>query len=82
MALEESTESDRITSLPFNMFIGEWVALILTIPLCAIFLLINLKKLNFPSAKSYLLNAVIISILYLFRTKIGDVLFEIFSSKY
>lgn len=78
MALGESAESDRIASLPFNMFMGEWVALILTILLCAILALINLKKLNLPRAKSYLLTAVIISILYLFRTKIGDFLFEIF----
>jgi len=78
MALGESAESDRIANLPFNMFMGEWVALILTILLCSIFTLINLKKLTFQRAKSYLLTAVIISILYLFRTQIGDFLFEAF----
>jgi len=77
MALGESAESDRIASLPLNMFMEEWAALILTILLCAIFTLINLKKLNFQRAKSYLLATVIISILYLFRTHIGDFLFEV-----
>lgn len=78
MALGESAESDRIASLPFNMFITEWAALILTILLCAILTLINLKKLNFQRAKSYLLTILIISILYLLRTQIGDFLFEVF----
>ena len=78
MALGEGAASARIESLPLIIFIGEWGALIFTILLCVIFILINLKKLNFQRTKSYLLTAVIISILYLFRTQIGDFLFEAF----
>lgn len=78
MILGESSESDRIASLSFNMFIGEWGALILTILLCIIFTIISLEKLSFQKAKSYLLTGVMISILYLFRIPIGDFLIEVF----
>ncbi len=78
MILGESAGSDRIADLPFNMFIGEWGALILTILPCIIFTLINLKELSFRKAKSYLLSGVIISTLYLFRIPIGDFLIQFF----
>jgi len=78
MALGESAESDRIASLPFNMFIREWGALVLIIFLSIILTFINVKKLNFRRAKSYLLAGVTISILYLFRIQIGVFLIEIF----
>lgn len=78
MSLGESAESDRLASLPLNMFIGEWGALVFTILLCVIFILINFKKLNFRRAKSYLLTGVIILILYLFRVHIGGFLIEVF----
>lgn len=78
MILGESAESDRIASLPFNMFIGEWSTLILIIFLSIVFILINLKRLNYQKAKSYLLTGIIISILYLFSYQIANLLIAVF----
>lgn len=74
MAFGEGAESSMIDSLPINIFIGNWGALILVLFTCTIALFINVKRQNFIYAKSYLITMVIVPILYLFRLQIGNLL--------
>lgn len=74
LAFGEGAESARIESLPINIFIGNWGALILMLFVYAIPLAVNFKQKNFQYAKSYLITIIIVSILYLFRLQIGNLI--------
>jgi len=74
LAFGEGAESARIESLPINIFIGNWGALILILFVCAIPLAVNFKQKKFQYAKSYLITIIIIFILYLFKLQIGNLL--------
>ena len=76
MVLGESAESDRIASLPFNVFLEEWLALILVLFSCLALFSINWYKSNLQRAKSYVLTAVIISICYLLRHQVAGFIIE------
>lgn len=67
----EGQRSSVIESLPINMFIGNWGAVILVLLICAISLVVNLRQKNFEYTKSYLITMVIVFLLYLFRFQIG-----------
>lgn len=72
-AYGEGAESARIEALPINTFILNWGALILTILISGMSMAYQYKKQNFRYAKSYLMTAIIISLLYLFRIPIADI---------
>ena len=70
----EGAESERIESLPFNVFIANWSALILVLSFIFTRLYTNIKTHNLARVKSYLLTSFMIIVLYLFRNQIGNFL--------
>ena len=75
LAFGEGAESARIESLPINIFIGNWGALILVLAGSTIALIFNSRRQNFSHAKSYLLAIVVVFVLYLFRLQIENLFY-------
>lgn len=75
LAFGEGAESARIESLPVNIFIGNWGALILVLAGATIALIFNARRQNFSHAKSYLLTIVVVFVLYLFRLQIENLFY-------
>jgi len=75
LAFGEGAESARIESLPVNIFIGNWGALILVLAGSTIALIFNSWRQNFMHAKSYLLTIVVVFVLYLFRLQIENLFY-------
>ncbi|RYE21830.1 MAG: hypothetical protein EOP45_09085 [Sphingobacteriaceae bacterium] len=76
--LGEGAESGRIESLPLNIFIANWSALIIVLSFIFIGLFANIRTRNLAWAKSYLLTGFIIIALYSFKNQIGDFLLHQF----
>jgi hypothetical protein len=74
MLFGEGAESERIESLPINIFFGNWSALFMVLIFIFIRLYANLRIYNLVRAKSYLLTGIIIVTTYLFRNQILDFL--------
>lgn len=74
----EGATSDRIGSLPGVIFIGEWLPLIIGLALLGFGFYRSIKKQNLPKAKSYILAAIGLTLLYLLRVPILDYMFTIF----
>jgi hypothetical protein len=74
LAFGEGAEFARIESLPINIFIGNWGALILVLASSTIALIFNALRQNFSHAKSYLLAILVVFVLYLFRLQIENLL--------
>lgn len=72
----EGAESDCIESLPVNLFITNWSALIIVLIFILIGLYRNIKLYKLARAKSYLLTSFIIIIIYLLRNQILTLLFQ------
>jgi hypothetical protein len=71
-AFGEGETASRIVEIPINTFILNWGALLITLILCITAISYNNRKGKVRKAKSYLLTAVIISVIYVFRTPIID----------
>lgn len=74
----EGEAAARIEEMSINLFIVNWGAIIITLLLCVTALAYNKTKSNFKHGKSYLITAIIISVLYIFRSQIGHLAIEIF----
>jgi hypothetical protein len=74
----ESASADRIGRLPLSMFVGEWISLIAVLIFLALSLIKNIRHGNLSNAKSYLLVAPILFILYLFREPILIAMIDVF----
>lgn len=74
----EGEELGRIQSLPLNIFIANWSALIIVLSFIFTRLFTNIRTHDLARAKSYLLTGFIIIILYLFRNQVGDFLLQQF----
>lgn len=74
----EGASSDRIGSLPITIYIGEWMPLIIVLVITGFNISRNILHEDLARAKSHLLIAVIVTVLYLFRVRILDLSFEIF----
>lgn len=73
----EGASSDRIGSLPFSIFIGEWAPLIIVLFITVFNIYHNMLAKEFSRAKSHILIALIVTILYLFRAHLLNLDFEI-----
>jgi hypothetical protein len=73
----EGASSDRIGSLPLSIFIGEWGSLIIVLIICIVSFFKNVRRRDLRNAKSYLLIALIVTGLYLFRAQLFNIPFEI-----
>lgn len=69
----EGASSDRIYEMPIHIIIENWGALIIILLACAIAMKYNLNKRDIRHSKSYLITAMVISVLYIFRNPIIDV---------
>lgn len=74
----EGATADRIADLPISIFIDEWIPLITVLLITGCNMYLNTRKKDLRQAKSHLLIAIIITILYLFKNPILDLAFEIF----
>ena len=74
----EGEESARIQSLPLNIFIANWSALIIVLSFIFIGLFTNIKTHDLGRAKSYLLTGFVVIALYIFRNQIIDLLIQQF----
>lgn len=79
MAFGEGEASERIESLPVNIFIEDWGALIVVLAACAIGMCWQVNKDSYSRAKSFLLAGILLVLIYLFRSQIGDLLIRILS---
>lgn len=77
MAFGEGESAAQIEKLPLNRFILNWASLIVVLIIAILGLFRNSSR-NLSKAKSYLVNGVIITCLYLFRFEIGEFLIHIF----
>jgi len=77
IAFGEGESAAHIESLPFNTFILNWASLIVVVIITFTEFIRNSKR-DLSKAKSYLLNGIIITCLYLFRFEIGEFLIYIF----
>lgn len=66
----EGSVSEEIESLPVNIFIGNWGALIAVLLACAIGMYWQLKKNLYGQGKSFLLTGIILTAIYFFRDQI------------
>lgn len=78
MSFGEGAESERIESLPVNIFIGNWGALIVVLLACVTGIYFQLNRNLYSQAKSFLLTGILLIVIYLFRFQIGDVVIGIF----
>jgi hypothetical protein len=76
MAFGEGEASSRIDEMPLNIFIQNWGALIVILVIFLVAWIYNIKKQEFRSAKSYMIAAVILSGIYLFRISIAGLFIE------
>ncbi len=74
----EGASSDRIGRLPIIIFIGEWAALIIVLVTILVGVYVNIRQRDLRRAKSYLVVAVVLTAMYLFRIPILDVAFAVF----
>lgn len=77
-AFGEGAKAARIDELPINLFIENYGALIIVLILCLFRIFINYKKQRLNYAKSYLLTFIIISILYIFKIQIAELIIGAF----
>ena len=77
-AFGEGEVSARVGSQPFNIFVGNWGALITVLIIGGIGVIKNLRTKDFSHAKSYIISGLIIIGLYIFRSKIEEFLIGIF----
>lgn len=67
-----------VSDLPLSTFIFEWGSLLIVLAISALGFFRHSHKQDASRAKSYLLAAVIVTILYLLRKPILDVAFDFF----
>jgi hypothetical protein len=79
-AFGEGEASSRIDEIPINAFIQNWGALIVILLMCLVAWIYNINKQEFRFAKSYMITAIIILVIYIFRIPIAELLIG-FSSK-
>ncbi len=78
MSFGEGAVSEQIESLPVNIFIGNWGALIVVLVACAIGMYWQLNKNLYSRAKSFLLVGILLAVIYLFRVQIGNLVISVF----
>jgi hypothetical protein len=74
----EGATSERIASTPLNMFLGNYGALIIGLILTIAWAYKSIHNNSMSKAKSYLITAFSIVILYPFRSSISDFIFSVF----
>jgi hypothetical protein len=70
----EGANSERIESSPINILFSNWSPLFIVLLFLLVGLFTNISKYNLARAKSYLLTAIVIVPIYLFRNQILDLL--------
>lgn len=75
----EGAKASEIDELPINVLIENFLPLIIVLFLCAYMLFNNYKKKKLSLAKSYLLNFILISMLYLFKHPIAVLIVDLFN---
>ena len=68
----------QIENLPNNIFILNWAALMVVLMIAYLKLIKYTKEQELRKAKSYLVTALILIGMYLFRFQIGNFLIELF----
>ena len=79
-AFGEGEASSRIAKKPINAFIQSWGALIVILLICLVAWIYNINKQEFRFAKSYMITAITISVIYIFKIPIAELLIG-FNSK-
>ncbi|RZJ77969.1 MAG: hypothetical protein EOO47_15270 [Flavobacterium sp.] len=78
-AFGEGAEAARIDELPINVFIENYGALIIVLILCLFRIFNNYKRQRLSCAKSYLLTFILISVLYIFKIPIAELIIGAFN---
>lgn len=69
----EGSASERIDEIPLHIFIENWGALFIILLLCVIATTYNFSRRKLRHSKSYLVTAIVISFLYIFRNPIIEI---------
>ena len=74
----EGEASARIDNLYINIFISNWLPLILVFTFCMLGIINNYKKHRLSNAKSYFLTFIFIWIIYAFKISIAGFIIRFF----
>jgi ABC-type Fe3+-siderophore transport system permease subunit len=74
----EGEMASRIMDRPFNSFITEFGAFILVLFICGILAFLSYRKSKISQTKSYVLTGILVSVLFILRFEIGNLIIELF----